>query len=79
MSTIAQQAAAMTQKANDETRQMAEKILSTLEGQRFTDWYNNGEFDAFITGDLTHDLECTPTQARERILEQIIRLFRLEK
>jgi hypothetical protein len=51
-------------------KQLAEKILMALERQRFANWYNNGDFDKFISGDLD-------ALSREEILEQIIFLFRL--
>jgi hypothetical protein len=55
-------------------KQIAEKILMTLEGQRFADWYNSGDFEKYITGDLN---EKGIRLAKEKILEQIILLFHL--
>ena len=51
--------------------QQAEKILNTLELQRFADWYNSGRFNAYISGDL-------PTVSKEDIINDIKRMFRLE-
>jgi len=59
-----------------EKKELAKKILQTLEGQRFADWYNDGgRFDDFITGDAT-GIGKIPT--REEILEDIISLFHLD-
>ena len=33
------------------TDAIAEKVLEVLEEQRFADWYNNGKFEAYISGD----------------------------
>jgi hypothetical protein len=33
-------------------KEIAEKVLNMLEGQKFADWYNSGHFDAYISGDL---------------------------
>lgn len=47
-----------------------EKILATLESQKFADWYNTGNFDKYISGDA-------PTITKEEILAEIKKLFRL--
>ncbi len=46
--------------------EIAEKILNTLESQRFADWYNTGKFDEYISGDGTK---------KERIIGDIKRMF----
>lgn len=61
---------------NKETKAMAEKILGTLEGQRFADWYNDGcRFDTYITTLYPKDDPRQPT--KEQILDDIAGLFHL--
>lgn len=50
--------------------EQAEQILSTLERQKFADWYNSGNFDNYISGDL-------PPVLKEQIIQDIIKLFQL--
>ena len=50
--------------------QIALNILGTLMSQRFSDWYQYGNFDNFISGG-----ENPPT--RDEILEEIKGMFRL--
>ena len=51
-------------------KEIAEKILKTLERQKFADWYRDGDFDRYISGDL-----YGPT--KEEILEKIEKMFDL--
>lgn len=51
-------------------RDLAEKILRTLENQRFNDFYN-GKFETYL-------VESGQTVTKEQILEEIIRLFDLK-
>lgn len=61
---------------NRTTKETAVKILETLERRKFAEWYNRGRFDSYITGEYPagHHLEIT----KEMILEDIVKLFRLE-
>ena len=52
-------------------RDLAEKILRTLENQRFNDFYN-GKFETYL-------MESGQTVTKEQILEDIIRLFDLKQ
>ncbi len=45
-----------------------EQIYQVLCGHRFADWYNQGDFDAHIRGEL----EC---KSKEEILDQIKKMF----
>lgn len=54
----------------DKRQEMAQKILDTLHQQKFADWYSQGQFDKYITGE---DQSVT----KEQILEAIIKLFHL--
>ena len=51
--------------------QLAEKILNTLERQWFADWYNTGNFDKYISGDL-------PPVSKEQIIADVKKMFKLE-
>ena len=52
-------------------REIAIRILNTLEKQRFSDWYNDGgDFDRYITCD-------DPAPTKEQILENIEKMFNL--
>lgn len=53
-----------------EKEPIAEKIYQTLSGSAFEDWYNTGEFDRHITGEI-------PTPNKAEILAQIVKLFHL--
>jgi hypothetical protein len=48
--------------------EIAESILSRLESKRFAEWYNNGAFDHYISGDL-------PTVSKEEILAAVKDMF----
>jgi hypothetical protein len=52
-------------------QEIAKKILNALELQKFADWYNAGNFDHWISGDL-------PTISDEQILEEIKEIFQLK-
>ena len=54
---------------SEEQRKMAEIILSTLQRQKFADFYS-GDFDKFISGD-------SEAKSKQEILEQIVKLFQL--
>lgn len=60
---------------NEEQQKLAEKILETLNGQRFADWYNTGRFDTYISGEYPKEDPRQPT--KEQILADIVKLFRL--
>lgn len=47
-----------------------QKIKDALSQQRFADWYNSGNFDKWIRGDL-------PEVTDKTIEQDIARLFRL--
>ena len=53
-----------------------EIILNALETQKFADWYNNGNFDKWISGDGNL---ITGTPSKEQIEKDIERLFNLDK
>jgi hypothetical protein len=55
---------------NNIQREIAEKILTMLERQRFADWYNDGQFNDFITS-------AEPKPSREDVLLEIVRLAKL--
>lgn len=70
----------------------AEQILSTLERQKFDDWYNSGNFDKYISGEpicrprrpgeTIDDYEKYLTDEalkdpKEQILKDIVLLFQL--
>jgi hypothetical protein len=52
-----------------EKKEMVNIILNRLEGQTFADWYNNGGFDDWITGD---------DKDREKIEKDVAKMFSLE-
>lgn len=52
------------------TLAMANKILRTMENQRFYDFYN-GKFETYL-------MESGKTVTKEQILEEIVRLFDLK-
>lgn len=54
----------------EEQKAIAEMILSTLERQKFTDFYNTGDFDRYIRGE-------EDAKSRDEILEEIVKLFRI--
>lgn len=58
---------------NARQKKMAEKILNTLEGARFEDWYK-GLFEDYI-GDS--DPKYNGGQTKETVLDKITELFRL--
>jgi hypothetical protein len=47
-----------------------QKILNGLEKQAFADWYSNGNFDKWISGDL-------PAVTTEQVKKDIEKLFNL--
>jgi len=49
-------------------RQLLEKILNTLESQRFNNFYNEGSFDSYIR----RNDQCPK---KEEILEEIAKIF----
>jgi len=51
-------------------QQTIEKIFQGLQRQKFADWYNTGDFDAWIQGD-------TPSKTDAEIKEDIAKLFNL--
>ena len=52
-------------------QEIAAKILSTLEKQKFATWYSEGgDFDRYICGDL-------PKISKDEILAQIVKMFNL--
>lgn len=57
---------------------LAEQILETLQRQEFSNWYNEGgNFADWLTGAYEHTDPRCPT--KEQILDDIKRLFRLER
>jgi hypothetical protein len=53
-------------------KQLAEKILTVLERQKFAAWYNEGgQFDRYLTGG--EDIDGRPT--KNSILEDILKMF----
>ena len=58
---------------NAKQKKLAEKILDTLEGARFEDWYN-GLFEDYI-GDS--DPKYNGGQTNETVLVKITELFKL--
>jgi hypothetical protein len=56
-------------------RTIALAILSRLESQQFADWYNSGDFDDWITGDMAYEQKITSAEAKEKILGQIEETF----
>ncbi len=56
--------------------QIIERILHTLEGQRFTDWYLKN-FDDYITGDLEYKEKLSKDEAKNKIKQEIEKIFGL--
>jgi hypothetical protein len=54
-----------------EKTEVIEKILSTLSRQKFADWYNTGNFDKWITGDL-------PKVPQNQVKKDIAQMFDLQ-
>jgi hypothetical protein len=57
---------------DEDKRKLAEHILNRLEGQRFADWYNTGNFNDYISGSRARGL---PLLTREQILDDITKMF----
>jgi len=57
------------------TDAIAEKILDVLNGQRFATWYNQGNFDSYISGTYEQGDPRQPT--KEQILVEIKNHFRV--
>ena len=53
-----------------ENQEIAEKILNTLEGQRFNTFYN-GKFETYL-------MESGKVVTKQEVLEEIKRLFQLQ-
>jgi hypothetical protein len=51
----------------------AQEILNVLSKQKFADWYNNGNFDNYITGEMKHDAEN-----EKIVIIDIIKMFDLQ-
>jgi hypothetical protein len=56
-------------------RELLSKILSLLERQKFADWYNTGNFDAYITGDMEHSKGITYEEAKEIVLTDLQKML----
>ena len=55
---------------------IASTILNRLESRRFSEWYNTGNFDKYIT----HENDTVPYQEQKLfILEEIKGMFGLDK
>jgi hypothetical protein len=53
-----------------------EHILNVLGSQRFADWYEDGNFGAYIRGDYPKDDPHQPTE--EKIIADIRRMFEVK-
>jgi hypothetical protein len=54
------------------------KLIWLFQSQRFADWYNNGEFDRYITGDLEHGAKISKEDAEKKIRSDIARMLQIE-
>ena len=46
------------------------QVLNLLTKQNFADWYNNGNFDAYITGEAWKQ-----TPSEEQIIEELAKML----
>jgi hypothetical protein len=57
-------------------KKIAKLILKGIQRQPFADWYNEGgDFDKYLTGEMTEEMKIDRKQATELILADIERLF----
>jgi hypothetical protein len=57
----------------EEQLEIAKKILNTLQSQRFSDWYNGGRFEEYLS-------RCGPEDeliTKEEICGDIVKLFKI--
>ncbi len=59
-------------------RETITKLIWLFQSQRFADWYNSGEFDRYITGDLGHNVQISKEDAEKKIRSDIARMLRIE-
>lgn len=59
-------------------REIITKLLWLFQSQRFADWYNSGDFDKYITGDLEHDAKISRQDAEKKIRSDIARMLQIE-
>lgn len=57
------------------TQEQCKRIRQILSRQSFADWYNEGEFNDWITGDLEHNEELTREEANQEIDKDIKAIF----
>lgn len=57
------------------TKEQCKKIRAILSRKHFADWYNTGEFNDWITGDLEHNEELTREEANREIDKDIQQIF----
>lgn len=57
------------------TSEQCKKIRQILSRQSFADWYNEGDFNRWITGDFEHEEQLTREEAEQEINKDIKAFF----
>ena len=52
-------------------KELPEKVLDMLVTQKFADWYTNGNFDKWISGDLVNWCGGSDRRQRTKIIKDI--------
>lgn len=59
-------------------KQILDRVMDMLGGQKFHDWYNTGQYNDFVTGDLEYNEKITYQQAESLVRQRLACFLQLD-